>query len=46
MTPRAIQLSDAAFPMLRKAIGNLDFNAVLPLDAAMVVPAAELVEAE
>ena len=46
MNARPIQLSDAAFLMLRKAFKNLDINAGLPLDAASFVPAAELVEAE
>lgn len=46
MNPRPIQLSDAAFLMLREAIKNLEINAGLPLVAVSVVPAAELVEAE
>jgi hypothetical protein len=33
MTARPIQLSDAAFLMLRKAIGNLDTEVALPVRA-------------
>lgn len=43
---RPIQLTDAAFLMLRKAIGNADTETGVRLAAADVVPAAELVEAE
>jgi hypothetical protein len=43
MTARPIQLTDAAFLMLRKAI---DTDTGIRLAAADIVPAAELVEAE
>lgn len=46
MGTRPIQLTDAAFLMLRKAIANVDAEAGLRVSAADVVPAAELVEAE
>jgi len=46
MTARLIQLSDAAFLMLRKAIGNLDTEVALPVRADGMLAAAELVEAE
>jgi hypothetical protein len=46
MTARPIQLTDDAFLMLRKAVGNVDAGTSLRLGAADIVPAAELVEAE
>jgi hypothetical protein len=46
VTAGPIQLNDAAFLMLRKAIANMDAQAGLPLGAVDIVPAAELVEAE
>jgi hypothetical protein len=46
MTARPIQLTDAAFLMLRKAIGNVDAGIGMQLAAADIVAAAELVEAE
>jgi hypothetical protein len=46
VTARPIQLNDAAFLMLRKAIANVDAETGFPLGAADVVPAAELVDAE
>lgn len=46
MTARPIQLSDAAFLMLRKSIGNLDTEVALPVRADDMLAAAELVDAE
>jgi hypothetical protein len=46
MTARPIQLTDAAFLMLRKAIANVGTGVGLRMGAADIVPAAELVEAE
>jgi hypothetical protein len=46
MTARPIQLTDDAFLMLRKVIGNVDAGIAMRLAAADIVPAAELVEAE
>lgn len=44
--PKPIQLTDDAFLMLRKAVANVEAPRGLRLDAAGIVPAAELVEAE
>jgi hypothetical protein len=46
MPARPIQLTDDAFPMLRKAVGNADLGGGIRLGATDIVPAAELVEAE
>jgi hypothetical protein len=46
MTTKPIQLTDDAFLMLRKAIGNVDAGIGIQLGAADIVPAAELIEAE
>ncbi len=46
MSAMPIQLTDAAFLMLRKAIGLLNGGTGLRLSAADIVPAAELIEAE
>lgn len=46
MTARPIQLSDAAFLMLRKSIGNPDTEIALPVRADDILAAAELVDAE
>jgi hypothetical protein len=45
MRTKPIQLTDAAFPMLRKAITRLDEGTGLRVGAADIVPAAELIEA-
>jgi hypothetical protein len=45
MRTKPIQLTDAAFPMLRKAISRLDERTGLRVGAADIVPAAELIEA-
>lgn len=46
MGAKPIQLTDAAFLMLRKAIGNVDAGIDNQLGAADIVAAAELIEAE
>lgn len=46
MGAKPIQLTDAAFLMLRKAIGNVDAGIGIRLSAADIVAAAELIEAE
>jgi len=46
MPSKPIQLTDDAFLMLRKAIGNVDAGVGIGLGATDIVPAAELIEAE
>jgi hypothetical protein len=46
MTARPIQLTDAAFLMLQKAVANVEAGAGMRLGAADIVPAGELVETE
>ncbi|WP_407117536.1 hypothetical protein [Bradyrhizobium sp. LMG 9283] len=45
MATKPIQLTDAAFLMLRKAMGHADSEIGLWVSAADIVPAAELIEA-
>jgi hypothetical protein len=45
MATKPIQLTDAAFLMLRKALGHADSEIGLWVGAADIVPAAELIEA-